>query len=196
MKSIDDLVHLMRKRASDSRRMCDACQDVERRAYPPASPAAVEKAEEALAMKLGLIRRLYVEVGNGGFGPGYGFVGVEGGYDEDGRCLVGVHQFLSSVYTDKELQWNELLPICTWGSAIWSCVKQPAKNGPICTLHEKGLNELSYNLRSWLEAWLDGVSLWREMFDFATIPVYGPNGTMVDTEIRTGAKGVPLLSFE
>jgi len=42
----------------------------------PASPEAVDEAEEAFGFPLpGLLRRLYAEVGNGGFGPGYGIPG-------------------------------------------------------------------------------------------------------------------------
>src|SRR5512134_2461662 len=52
--------------------------------YPPATLAPIEAAETAIGFRMpDLLRRLYLEIGNGGFGPGYGLVGVEGGYAEN-----------------------------------------------------------------------------------------------------------------
>jgi hypothetical protein len=47
---------------------------------PPATPEAVAAAEESIGFPLPpLLRRLYVEVANGGFGPNEGILGVSGG---------------------------------------------------------------------------------------------------------------------
>src|SRR5690242_10047052 len=44
---------------------------------PPATVAEVDAAEAALGLAIPpLLRRLYTEVGNGGFGPHYGLEGV------------------------------------------------------------------------------------------------------------------------
>jgi hypothetical protein len=44
---------------------------------PPATVAEVDAAEKALSFAIPqLLRRLYLEVGNGGFGPNYGLEGV------------------------------------------------------------------------------------------------------------------------
>src|SRR5436190_5588567 len=44
---------------------------------PPATPAEVDAAEVTLGFAIPhLLRRLYTEVGNGGFGPSYGLEGV------------------------------------------------------------------------------------------------------------------------
>lgn len=53
--------------------------------FPPTTPAIVEAAEAELGFRLPpLLRELYTQVGNGGFGPGYGIFGLEGGYiDQD-----------------------------------------------------------------------------------------------------------------
>jgi hypothetical protein len=51
--------------------------------YPPTTLAVVEAAEKKMALSLPpLLRELYVNVGNGGFGPGYGIFGLEGGYTD------------------------------------------------------------------------------------------------------------------
>ena len=57
---------------------------------PPLKPASVD-AVEAAERRFGhafpsLLRRLYLEVGNGGFGPGYGIIGLpESDHDNDPR---------------------------------------------------------------------------------------------------------------
>jgi hypothetical protein len=52
--------------------------------YPPASLDAVRWAEAMIGCPLPeLLRRLYLEVGNGGFGPGYGLLGLDGGATDD-----------------------------------------------------------------------------------------------------------------
>lgn len=45
--------------------------------------AIVESAEAKMGLGLPpLLRELYTQVGNGGFGPGYGVFGLEGGYTD------------------------------------------------------------------------------------------------------------------
>ncbi len=49
--------------------------------YPPVTMSIVKAAEKKMALGLPpLLRELYTQVGNGGFGPGYGIFGLEGGY--------------------------------------------------------------------------------------------------------------------
>jgi hypothetical protein len=49
--------------------------------FPPATDLVVEATENELGFKLPpLLSQLYTQVGNGGFGPGYGIFGLEGGY--------------------------------------------------------------------------------------------------------------------
>ena len=62
----------------------------------PAKTAAVDGAERAIGYALHPFhRRLLTEVGNGGFGPGYGLVGLPGGIsDVDGRSLVELSRML------------------------------------------------------------------------------------------------------
>jgi hypothetical protein len=49
--------------------------------FPPASELVVEDSETRLEFRLPpLLRELYTQVANGGFGPGYGIFGLEGGY--------------------------------------------------------------------------------------------------------------------
>ena len=52
-------------------------------AYPPATPAQIAHAEQLLGFALPpVLKTLYQEVANGGFGPGGGLRGLEGGHSD------------------------------------------------------------------------------------------------------------------
>jgi hypothetical protein len=134
------------------------------RLRPPASIRAVEQAEALIDRPLPpLLRRLYLEVGNGGFGPGYGILGVKDGHGDDYRRNA----------TDLYEAWREgwlagreqLFHVSYWGCAIYSLVD--------CSSHDatmwgwdpnpvpdddvpKALFIESMTLNSWLERWIDG----------------------------------------
>jgi hypothetical protein len=60
----------------------------------------------------------------------------------------------------------QLLPVCDWGCANWSCLDCRSDDGPIVTLAgAQGFTNTGRTLRSWLIAWLDGVDFSAEMFE-------------------------------
>lgn len=74
-----------------------------RRALPARSnPEAVAAAEVRLGLGLPtLLRRLYLEVANGGFGPGSGIVGIQGGWTTDrGRSIENLYEEMSDSTTE------------------------------------------------------------------------------------------------
>jgi hypothetical protein len=76
---MDALIARFKERVADPLRAVDAVAWVcpMPTVAPPATWAQVEAAEAALGFLIPqLLRRLYAEVGNGGFGPNYGVVGV------------------------------------------------------------------------------------------------------------------------
>ena len=76
---MDSLIARIKLRVADPLRAVDAAAWVHPRPkiHPPATEAEVDAAEAALGFPIPpLLRRLYREVGNGGFGPHYGLVGV------------------------------------------------------------------------------------------------------------------------
>jgi hypothetical protein len=76
---MDSLITRIKERAADPLRAVDAATWVcpMPTVAPPATHAEVDAAEAALGFAIPpLLRRLYAEVGNGGFGPGYGLEGV------------------------------------------------------------------------------------------------------------------------
>lgn len=121
--------------------------------FPPAAPAVVDAAEATLGFALSpLLREVYCQVANGGFGPGYGIYGLHGGYlrrdphgqDVPPETLVDVYLACAPIgpsltdshhdFTHNEAlplrsktghmrQWpRELVEICTWGDDLYSCI--------------------------------------------------------------------------
>lgn len=130
--------------------------------HPPMAASTLDLVERTLGFRLpSLLRRIYLDVADGGFGPAYGLYPIEAAMD-DGETLVEVCQTFR-----KDPEWpSRLLPICDWGCANWSCLDCRTDDGPIVTLSgEEPLTETGRNLRSWLTAWLDGCNLWDEMFE-------------------------------
>jgi SMI1 / KNR4 family (SUKH-1) len=134
---------------------------------PPLTPApdeAVGEAERVVGLSFPrLLRRLHLEVGNGGFGPGYGILGVRGGHrDGDGYTLLDAYRL-----------WHErsggggsplprgLLPICDWGCGISSFVDCRTDEGGMwaCDPNPGIDNDVfpePLTLATWLERWVDG----------------------------------------
>ncbi len=145
-------------------------------ARPPATLEMVTAAEERLGFRLpDLLRQLYVEVGNGGYGPGYGLIGLPGGATRDREeSVVGLYLDRRKVAThDPERAWPEgLLLICDWGCAIYSGIDCTKPEAPVVRYNpnaDENLGVPGYSPESffperasfaeWLEAWLDGASL-------------------------------------
>ena len=78
----------------------------------PTSLDVVRKAEATLGFNLPpLLIQVYTEVANGGFGPGYGLLGLAGGFADD-LGDTAVQSYLRR-RADQSLQWRDaLLPIC------------------------------------------------------------------------------------
>jgi len=86
---------------------------------PPLKNGDAEASEAELGFAVpAFLKLLYGKVGNGGFGPGYGLIGLmSGATDDQGNNAVGAYQlYSSSDPSDPTWNWPErLLPICTGG---------------------------------------------------------------------------------
>ena len=136
--------------------------------FPPATHAMVDAAEQALGFALPpVLRRIYLEVGNGGFGPGYGLMGVPGGaVDDTGYHIVDLYQwFREADHEDPAWQWPaKLLPVCYLGCAMYGCVDCGDAKGAVTwwepNPREPGepvdlfLIPVAPSLEEWLWAWL------------------------------------------
>lgn len=137
--------------------------------FAPARPAAIVSAEAALGQRLpSLLSELYVHVANGGFGPGYGFIGLPGGAPLDtGQSILSLYQeFRQTDPEDAEWSWPaHLLPVSHWGCAVYSCVSFTRPH-PVVRFDPNGhaLGESwepafrpeAPSFESWFEAWLAG----------------------------------------
>jgi hypothetical protein len=124
----EDVIELVRMRASNAETIHDMAQGLSPapKIYPPVTAQEAAAAEQALGFALPpLLKRVYQEIGNGGFGPGYGLYGLgtdlaEGRYP---AALEGLYAALREEPPEGLTSWPEgLLPVCTWGCAIASYV--------------------------------------------------------------------------
>ena len=120
---------------------------------------------------------MLLEIGNGGFGPGRGILGVRGGAtDEHGSSLVELYDGLSAT-NPEEPRWRwpeQLVPICTWGDATYSCVDCSRPGGHVviydANSYRPGADLAHFlvpqdlTLDAWLRAWAEGEDLWSRMF--------------------------------
>jgi hypothetical protein len=155
---IDDLICRVRKRAS-------------RQALPPpASPRELAESEERIGFDLPpLLRSIYSEIANGGFGPGYGFIGlitrVPLGQFKGDSAVELFESFRDGDLENPTWVWPErLIPSCDWGCAIRSCIDCSEPRLPIIRFDpnkpEDQFVRESPSLAEWLEDWLDGKDLW------------------------------------
>jgi hypothetical protein len=133
----------------------------------PAPAVVVEEAESVIGYRLPpLLRRLYLEVGNGGFGPGYGIFGLRDGHrddDLDWTVLDWYHYAHDAPSSDWSFLPASVLPLCLWGCAIYSLIdcsdpegrmwgwdQQPGAEGVEALFPER------LTLAQWLRRWVSG----------------------------------------
>jgi hypothetical protein len=145
----------------------------------PLDERSIRSAELLLGQGLpALLRDLYGQVGNGGFGPGYGLLPLvlEDDSSDEETVVKLFTAFRCEDPEDSAWAWPEhLLPFCDWGCAIRSCVDASLPDGAVVTFdpNVRGVGEpmsqalarTHSSLRSWLSDWLAGVALWDLMFE-------------------------------
>jgi hypothetical protein len=168
---------------------------------PPAKPDAIQLVESTIGFPIPtMLARLYTEVADGGFGPGYGLLPLldsKGSAAHPNRQVGDDDETIASVYLDvRPPSWpDQILPLWNWGDAIWSCLDARVDNGPIIT-HDgvDGPTVTNFTLRSWLEAWMDGVNLWDEIYQDKEAWVTNPfTKQPMKTKVRGSARGQRLV---
>lgn len=158
-------------------------QAAERRrfTYPRASEEVLLETERRLGFALPpMLRLLYAEVANGGFGPGYGFLGVIGGASEDDVAKDIAESYDTDRRSGPRLEesgfekgdddWFEpfydewpggFVRVLHWGCAIWTCVD--SRTGRVYRyehFHGKtsrdAMSPQADSLEEWLQRWLRG----------------------------------------
>lgn len=143
----------------------------------PLSDAALETSVARLGFRPpALFVDMLQAIGNGGFGPGYGFLGLEGGEEnESGETAVDFYCGARAPDPeDPDWAWPEgLLAFCNWGCAMYTCLD--CLDGEMRLMHwdpnvwepgrptSEALFAMPDTLPSWLAAWAAGENLWERL---------------------------------
>ncbi|HEY3870650.1 MAG TPA: SMI1/KNR4 family protein [Actinocrinis sp.] len=151
---------------------------------PPVLSADCDRVEQLLGFCLHpLLRRLYTEVGNGGWGPGYGLLPLFG---SPGRAVVseGITrpQRVVELAPDECRAWPlDVVAISNWGCAMSAAVDCRTVGGTVL-LHEPNADPPdpadtrfvdAESLADWLETWLAGTGWYRELGPDEEPPEFG-----------------------
>jgi hypothetical protein len=136
----------------------------------PATHQQIEAAEQRLGFDLSkLVRELYLEIGNGGFGPGCRFL-EEGiwqglGYSIERATEIYLRKQQAFDLWGVSKEWNDVLrglfPICDGGCQYHFMVDCNIENGPMIQYEGSGFLSkdaftlVAPTLRDWLEEWLN-----------------------------------------
>ncbi|MCI0642237.1 MAG: SMI1/KNR4 family protein [Gemmataceae bacterium] len=154
-------------------------------ANAPISIEALEKGEQQLGFQLPvLLRRLYTEVGNGGFGPGYGLLSMLPLSSVD-RPVPSYYSSLQTACARRQEEWpTGVVPFNNWGSLVLSCLdlKTESADPPILRFEPNmskadtldclkkrpfrgtGLIPESDHLSAWLEDWVSGTEMFNRPY--------------------------------
>ena len=138
--------------------------------FSPTSPEEIRTAESAIGFDLPpLLKRIFVEVANGGFGPGYGLCGVAGrGTDEGGNDIVGLFQGQASDHWRSSYpNWPpRILRIAYFGCAMHAAIDCSLPDYPVFLFDPNQEEEdikfanclipFEKDLNSWLYGWALG----------------------------------------
>lgn len=143
----------------------------------PLSSEKIADSETRLGFKLPpLLRKIYLEVSNGGFGDSYGLLGLTNGpLNEDGLDSVSLFEsYRETDPSDEYWHWPDgLLPVCHLGCAMYHCVQCSDEGAPIVWFepnpHEDGepwddsFIPFCSSLSGYFSAWLGGIDLWAKL---------------------------------
>jgi hypothetical protein len=129
---------------------------------PPVAEAVVNAAERALGFALpALLREYYTQIGNGGFGPGLGIIGLPGGWTSDYGSIVDIYELVKADSVPPGTDWQAgLLPFCEWGCNTYWCVDCIDNLNPVAVLEDGDALGQDYTLPQFFEMWLNGVDLY------------------------------------
>ncbi len=130
----------------------------------PVTLGSLRHAEQQLGFALPrLLQRLYLEVGNGGFGPGFGLLGISGGFPDDVQGLTLPELYLAN----REFHWPEkLVPICDWGCTMGSAIDCSSLEGEMVFMGDSSPHFMPEGVpfAPWMEDWTNGVDLFQRAY--------------------------------
>ena len=130
-------------------------------AYAPAEEQVIPQVERDLGFPLPeLLRHCYLEIGNGGNGPGYGVIGVKGGYASDYGDLVETYHVSKQDQELLDLEWpNTMLPFSECGCNIYSRVDCSSADQRVYTFQDSSLTAQAYSIAKFFDHWIHGISI-------------------------------------
>lgn len=136
-------------------------------------------------------RRLLQEVGNGGFEPSDGLIGIPGGsLDVDGRSIIELRKTLFPAFYHRTT--FRVIPICDWGDGIWSCIE--SDTGRVLSMSEFGLKDMGADFQRWLEEWVSGANLWQRIVVLEETQMQKPRTKeLISVQAVKGMRGVPYV---
>lgn len=185
---MNDIVALMRAKLRS--RVTDQDDVISPSPAKPTNKARLAEDEAVLGFRLPAdLKHLYCEIGNGGFGPGYGLIGLSDGKPDDtGKTSIELYRlYKERDPEDRAWSWpNGLLPICNWGCAIYSCIDcldpsfrmrvfDPNAHLAATTWDDAFFDECD-SFSTWISDWCIGINLWDRM--------YGDEG-LIATQLAT-----------
>ncbi len=128
---------------------------------PPVSEDLINQTEQQLGFSLPiLLSECYLQLANGGFGPGYGVIGLAGGATSDFGNLLETYQQLKGDHESEGEIWpTGLLPFCEWGGNIFSCVDCHDPRHRVTTFDAGALTPQNYTIAEFFELWLNDIDL-------------------------------------
>jgi hypothetical protein len=162
--SEDELVFRIKERANDPTRRISCRGGPVPDLFSPTTCESVRAAESKMGFALpSLLARLYIEVANGGFGPGFGLYGLPGGHAEDLRGLTLPELYLSDI----EYEWPpKLVTICDWGCTMGSAIDCSSPDGDVVFLGDSSPRCMPEGIMfaAWLEDWVNDVDLFHRAY--------------------------------
>lgn len=166
----DELIAALQRRVHSGRDVTEGQAPWHRGPYSPVSAAALAAAESRLGLRLpAFLCRLYREVANGGFGPGYGLLGLAGGAASSHKETLETEYSLKSRSNPSDPLWRwpvGLLPAFELGCGMFLCIDAHAPTSDVFVFepnpHEDGAPwgdaffHSPHSLPAWLESWLNG----------------------------------------
>jgi hypothetical protein len=126
----------------------------------PASDEDIAEAEQIIGYPLPpLLRRLYREVANGGFGPFGGVEGLRDGYVGEGPGML--HEYVTWRNLPQEPDAPPAPPpgvlfFCDFGCAMWALLDCRHPEGQMWWWDAGDRHKLKLTLAQWFTAWLSG----------------------------------------
>lgn len=154
-KDRDNLIAVLREHALST------CSETLK---PVTTETACNAASEALGFKLPeFLVRCYTEIGNGGFGPAYGLIGIDpDGHTSSFGDLVTTYRIFTEpdpeeISKGPDDDWREkVLPFCDWGCLIFSCVSCRFRDYPVVTVDNGVVYPMHFTIENYFARWMHG----------------------------------------